>query len=90
MRQKKSRQQRKENLIDIQKMFQFKIHEYLCADWTGMGTGNFLSSSTFCFPSLRVVLVCLFETKKKIIINDEDERLWREMEFCGIIMQKSY
>lgn len=39
---------------------------------------------------LHVVLVCLFETKKKIIINDEDERLRREMEFREIIMQKSY
>lgn len=80
----------KKNLIDIQKMFQFKIHEYLFADWTEMGTANFFLSLFFCLLSLRVVLVCLFETKKKIIINDEDERLWREMGFCGIIMQKSY
>lgn len=71
-----------ESLIDIQRMFQFKIHEYLWID--PAGTNFFLSHD------LRPKRVCLRKQKKKIIINDEDERLWREMGFREIIMQKSY
>lgn len=69
------------SLIDIQKMFQFKIHEYLWIDpvWGQISSVSPLLSSCMCLKQ-----------RREIIINDEDERLRREMGFREIIMQKSY
>lgn len=67
-------------------MFQFKIHEYL---WIDPDWGQISSSHSIRALTNIHLCVCL-KQRREIIINDEDERLWREMGFREIIMQKSY
>lgn len=60
--------QRKENLIDIQKMFQFKIHEYLCADWSGIGDNGVSFLFIFLLASVSSLCVCLKQRRKLLLM----------------------